>query len=63
MAHTLSIGSGITSGQAMNSFFVREIFRLTSTEQAMCYLTFGKVTAIKSKRKRADASDMVSIMK
>jgi nitroreductase len=63
MAQALSIGSGITSGQAMNSFFVREIFRLTSTEQAMCYLTFGKVTAIKSKRKRADASDMVSIMK
>ncbi len=63
MAQALSIGSGITSGQAMNSRFVREIFRLTSTEQAMCYLTFGQVTAFKSKRKRADASDIVSIMK
>ena len=63
MAQALSIGSGITSGQAMNSRFVREIFRLTSTEQAMCYLTFGQVTAFKSKRKRVSASEIVSIMK
>lgn len=63
MAQALSIGSGITSGQSMNSNFLREIFRLTSTEQAMCYLTFGQVTTHKSKRKRADASDIVSTMK
>lgn len=62
MAQALSIGSGITSGQAMNSFFVREAFRLATTEQAMCYLTFGQVTAYKSRRKRADASEIVSIM-
>ena len=62
MAQALSIGSGITSGQAMNSFFVREVFQLTNTEQAICYLTFGQVTVYKSRRKRANASEIVSIM-
>jgi nitroreductase len=62
MAQTLSIGSGITSGQAMNSRFVREVFRLTPNEEAMCYLTFGQVMTYKSKRKRADVSEIVSSM-
>ncbi len=62
MAQTLSIGSGITSGQAMNSSFVREAFKLTTHEEAMCYLTFGQVTACKVKRKRADLSEIVSTM-
>ncbi|WP_333842729.1 nitroreductase family protein [Limnohabitans sp.] len=62
MAQTLSIGSGITSGQAMNSHFVREVFRLTPNEEAMCFLTFGQVTTYKSKRKRSDVSEIVSSM-
>jgi nitroreductase len=62
MAQTLSIGSGITSGQAMNSRFVREIFRLTPDEEAMCYLAFGQVMTYKTKRKRADVSEIVSSM-
>ncbi len=62
MAHTLSIGSGITSGQAMNSRFVREVFRLTPNEEAMCCLTFGQVITYKSKRKRSNVSEIVSSM-
>jgi len=62
MAQTLSIGSGITSGQAMNSRFVREVFRLSPNEEAMCYLTFGQVTACKAKRKRSDVAEIVSTM-
>jgi nitroreductase len=62
MAQALSIGSGITSGQAMNSRFVREVFRLTPNEEAMCYLTFGQVIAYKSKRKRSNVSEIVSSM-
>jgi nitroreductase len=62
MAQALSIGSGITSGQAMNSRFVREVFRLTPNEEAMYYLTFGQVTTYKSKRKRSDVSEIVSSM-
>ena len=62
MAQALSIGSGITSGQAMNSRFVREVFRLSPNEEAMCYLTFGQVTAYKAKRKRLDVAEIVSTM-
>jgi nitroreductase len=62
MAQALLIGSGITSGQAMNSRFVRAVFRLTPNEEAMCYLTFGQVTTYKSKRKRSDVSEIVSSM-
>jgi len=62
MAQTLSIGSGITSGQAMNSRFAREVFRLTPNEEAMCYLTFGQVMTHKTKRTRADVSEIVSSM-
>ena len=50
------------SGQAMNLLFVREVFRLTPNEEAMCYLTFGQVTSYKSNRKRPDVCEVVSSM-
>ena len=62
MAQALSIGSGITSGQAMNSRFIREAFRLTPTEKAICYLAFGQVKKHKAKRNRANALEIVSTM-
>jgi hypothetical protein len=62
MAQTLSIGSGITSGQAMNSRFIREAFRLTPTEKTICYLAFGQVKKHKAKRNRANALAIVSTM-
>ena len=62
MAQALSIGSVITSGQAMNLLFVREVFRLTPNEEAMCYLTFGQVKSYKSNRKRPDVCEVVSSM-
>ena len=62
MAQALSIGSGITSGQAMNSRFIRQAFRLTPTEKAMCYLAFGQVKTHKAKRNRANAFETVSTM-
>jgi nitroreductase len=60
MAHTLGIGSGITSGQAMNAPSIRDLFQLTADEQSVCYLTFGRVSAHKAKRPRPQPDQFVS---
>jgi len=60
MAQALSIGSGITSGQAMNAASIRELFKLNPDEESICYLAFGHVKAHKAKRQRPNASTFVS---
>ena len=60
MAQTLGIGSGITSGQAMNAPSIRELFQLPADEQSVCYLAFGRVSAHKAKRARPNHTRFVS---
>ena len=55
MSQTLSIGSGITSGQAMNAESIRKLFKLGKQEEGICYLALGRVSSHKVKRSRADA--------
>lgn len=60
MAQTLSLGSGITSGQAMNSPGIRKLFALTEHEEGICFLNFGTIASHKPARHRADPSEFVS---
>jgi nitroreductase len=60
MAETLSIGSGITSGQAMNAPSIRALFELTADEEGVCFINFGTVSARKPPRTRATPESFVS---
>ena len=60
MSQALGIGSGITSGRAMNSVQIRELFLLADDEQGICFLNFGKVTSYKAKRQRPLPSGFIS---
>lgn len=60
MAQTLSLGSGITSGQAMNSPSIRKLFALSEHEEGICFLNLGTVASHKAARPRAEPSAFVS---
>jgi nitroreductase len=60
MAQALSLGSGITSGQAMHAASVRELFKLRDDEEAVCYLAFGRVVSHKPPRRRMAIAEFVS---
>jgi len=62
MAQALSIGSGITSGQAMNALSIRELFKLHTDEDCVCYLAFGHVMAQKPQRTRSEPRSFVSVL-
>jgi nitroreductase len=62
MAETLSIGSGITSGQAMNSKPIRDLFFFTEHEEGICFINFGTVSSRKPSRPRASPSTFVSTL-
>ena len=59
MAQALSMGSGITSGQAMNAPSIRELFKLQEHEEGICYVAFGHVSTHKAKRQRPNTSAFV----
>ena len=60
MAEALAIGSGITSGQAMNSQSIRDLFLLAEHEEGICFLNFGTVTSHKPSRPRTHPSQFVT---
>ena len=60
MAHSQGLGSGITSGQAMNAEPLRALFSLQAHEQGICFLNFGTIGAKKPARGRPDADSLVS---
>lgn len=60
MAQALSVGSGITSGQALNAPSLRQLFALNEHEEGICFLNFGTVAAHKPARPRAQPSAFVS---
>ncbi len=60
MAKSLNIGSGITSGQAVNSKYLRELFSLSELEEGICFLNFGTIESEKPNRSRPNPSSFVS---
>jgi nitroreductase len=60
VTQTLNLGSGLTSGQAMNAPALRELLALSPHEEAICFLNLGTVASHKPARPRAEASAFVS---
>ncbi len=59
-AHAEGFGTGLTSGQAMRSQRLRELFGLRDNEQAVCCINIGTVTKHKPSKLRPVVSDYVS---
>lgn len=62
MAHAMGFGSGLTSGQAMNSPRLRSLFGLLEHEIAVCCINLGTVSKSKPARLRPDVSAFVGCL-
>jgi nitroreductase len=62
MAHSLGLGSGLTSGQAMQSARMRELFQLAEGEQAACFVNMGTVAKRKLAREHPGMQDFLSTL-
>jgi nitroreductase len=58
-AHAAGFGAGLTSGQAMRSPRMRDLFALTVGEEPVCFVNIGTVTKRKPLRARPSPSDFV----
>jgi nitroreductase len=59
-AHSMGFGSSLTSGQAMRSAALRQLFALADGEQAVCCINVGTVIKRKPARLRPDLAVFVS---
>ncbi len=60
MATALGFGSALTSGKALNSRVLRELFALHEAEQALCFVSVGTAVTRKSERVRPHPRDYVT---
>jgi nitroreductase len=61
MANALGFGSGLSSGKALYSQKMRELFLLKDKEQPLCFITIGTISTHKPNKDRSDASSYTSI--
>jgi nitroreductase len=61
MATALGFGSGLSSGKALYSQKMRELFLLKDKEQPLCFITIGTISAHKPNKQRPDASFYSSV--
>jgi nitroreductase len=59
-AHGMGFGCGLTSGQAMRSEPLRQLFQLTEGEKAVCCINVGTVAKRKPMRLRPAVASFVS---
>lgn len=59
-AHSMSFGSGLTSGQAMTSSHLRTLFQLQTGEEAICFINVGTASKRKPPRLRPEPFEFVS---
>jgi len=62
MAHGQGYGTGLTSGQAMQSPRMRELFSLEPGEQAVCFVNIGTVSKRKPPRLHPEEIQFVSYL-
>lgn len=62
MAQGQGYGTGLTSGQAMQSPRMRELFSLNPGEEAVCFLNIGTVSKRKAPRLHSEESRFVSTL-
>ena len=61
-AHAMGFGAGLSSGRALYSRSVRELFQLAEDEQPLCFLCVGTVTTSKSPKQRPALGDYTSTL-
>jgi nitroreductase len=61
MANALGFGSGLSSGKALYSLKLRELFSLAEQEEPLCFITIGAISAHKPNKERPDSSAYSSI--
>lgn len=62
MAHGLGLGSGLTSGQAMQSARMRALFQLEAGEEPVCFVNMGTVARRKTPRLHPQTADFISTL-
>ncbi|MDF2466188.1 MAG: nitroreductase family protein [Ramlibacter sp.] len=62
MATAQGFGSALTSGKAMESKVLRELFALRDTEHAVCFVSIGTATRRKPARARPEPDRFVSTL-
>lgn len=62
MAHSQSLGSSLTSGQAMQSPRMRRLFDLREGEEPVCFLNIGTVARRKAPRCHPESQDFVTVL-
>jgi nitroreductase len=62
MAHGQGFGSSLTSGQAMLSIRMRQLFALAKGEEAVCFLNIGSVSKRKTRRLHPEVHSFVSAL-
>lgn len=62
MAQSLGLGSGITSGRAINAPPLRALAQLTALEEGICFVSLGTVAAHKPSRDRPAVADIFSAL-
>lgn len=60
MANALGFGSGLSSGKALYSKKMRELFSLKEMEEPLCFITIGTVSTHKPNKERPEASSYTS---
>ena len=60
MATALGFGSALTSGKALQSRVLRELFGLSRDEEALCFVSFGTTAGPRRDRARASVECYVS---
>lgn len=60
MVNALGFGSGLSSGKALYSQKMRELFLLKDKEQPLCFITIGTISTHKPNKDRPDASSYTS---
>ena len=61
MATALGFGSGLSSGKALYSPKIRELFLLEDKEEPLCFITIGTISVHKPNKQRPDASSYSSV--
>lgn len=59
-AHSMAFGSSLTSGQALRSARMRQLFQLQAGEEAVCFINVGTVTQSKARRLQPQPEQFVS---
>ena len=62
MAHACGFGSGLTSGKALHSDLLRQLFSLQSAEHALCFISLGSVHKPRPHRVRPKVSDYFTVL-